>query len=266
MIACGGPPSEDTSSSDAPEPDAASAAVLDAGSGELLYELRADSRIQPGSLTKLMPVYILFSEVEAGSASLDDTVTVSARAAGTRGSAAGLPEGAALSVRAAVYGILLPSGGDAAIALSEFLCGSEEAMVDRMNDTASGLGMGGTRFADCTGLSYEQLTTSRDMAIFVTALLGEYPEILDYTKDVSKTVTYELGGETKELELYNTNRLLGSVDGVCGLKTGTVGDIHNVIIVAERAEKRRAVVVLGALDEIARWQAARQLTEYGFTV
>jgi D-alanyl-D-alanine carboxypeptidase (penicillin-binding protein 5/6) len=257
---------DETPADGEPKPDAASAAVLDADSGELLYELRADSGIQPGSLTKLMPVYILFSEVEEGSVSLDDTAAVSGSAAGTRGSAAGLPEGAALSVRALVYGILLPSGGDAAIALSEFLCGSEEAMVDRMNDTASELGMSGTRFADCTGLSYEQLTSSRDMSVFVTALLGEYPEILDYTRDASKTVTYEIGGETKELELYNTNRLIGVVEGVCGLKTGTVGDIHNVIIVAERAEKRRAVIVLGALDESARWQAARQLTEYGFTL
>jgi D-alanyl-D-alanine carboxypeptidase (penicillin-binding protein 5/6) len=246
--------------------DAAAAAVLDVDSGELLYDLRADSRIQPGSLTKLMPVYILFSELRENNVSLDDTVTVSVRAAGTRGTDAGLPDGATLSIRAAVYGILLPSGGDAAIALSEFLCGSEEAMVDRMNDTASDLGMDSTRFADCTGLSYEQLTTSRDMAVFVTALLGEYPEILDYTRDASKTVTYELDGETIELTLYNTNLLIGSVDGVCGLKTGTVGELHNVIIVAERAEKRRAVIVLGALDESARWQVARRLTEYGFTL
>jgi D-alanyl-D-alanine carboxypeptidase (penicillin-binding protein 5/6) len=248
------------------QPDVATARILDLASGEILYELRGDTKLQPGSLTKLMPVYILYTEIENGNISLYDTVTVSTNASTMKGSVAGLPAGAELTIDALLYCILLPSGCDAVTALAEFLYTGTDEMVKHMNSTAISLGMNDTSFVDCTGLQYSQLTTTQDFSLLVTSLLAKYPEVLEYTSLSHKSIAYRLDENEQQLELINTNRLVGNIDGVQGLKTGTVQGIYNVVIVAERDDIQRVIIILGAPDDITRWWEARQLTEYAFTL
>jgi len=275
ISACGSKPAEedeeiislppvDSSAVDLPSVNVASFLIIDLESGESLLSLRENMQIQPASLTKLMTTYILLERVVSGEIYLDETVIISANAASSVGSSAGIRAGAEMSIDSLIYCMLLPSGCDAAVAVAEFLFGSEEAMVEQMNKTAAALGMENTFFADSTGILFEQLITARDISLLVMRMLEIYPALLDYTSEAEKTVYYDFHGREQELLMSNTNLLLTDFDDVRGLKTGTIGEIRNIIIITENDTKQRMIVILGAPDPASLWQSAHLLMEYEF--
>jgi D-alanyl-D-alanine carboxypeptidase (penicillin-binding protein 5/6) len=246
----------------APNVSAVSAIAYDLSSGKALFELKPEMALQPGSLVKLLTVYVALDEL--GIDGLDETVIVSKTAAESKGSTAGLKVGARLTLDDLLYCVLLPSGCDATVALAEHIAGSEAEMVNRINALARTLKLEHTNFADCTGIAYEQVTTARDMLTLTCALVDEYPELLRYTATFVRRVSYELDGQLFELKLQSTNKLLGNISGVIGLKTGTSARIYNAVIIAERDERQIAVVIIGAPDEVARTESAELLLEYAF--
>ena len=254
-----------TSSYGSPPILAASAyTLIDMSSGKALYEHDSDRSLKIGSLTKLMPIYICFQELEKGAISLDDVVTISLNASSRVGSLAHLPEGAQITVDSLLYCVFLPSGNDAITALAEFLCGSEDAMVALMNEIAEELGMENTAYSDCTGIdSFHNRSTAHDLEILSMALITSYLEIRDYTSSDEKIITYIQDGNEHTLTLRNTNKLLNSVDGVYGLKTGTVRGGYSAIVLIEDAGKHLMAIVLDAPDDIARWSSVKALIASG---
>ena len=249
----------------APPRLAASAyALVDMNSGETLYVYGQDQKLKLGSLTKLMPIYICFQEIENGGVSLDDTVTVSSNAAEKSGSVIGFGEGAEITLESLIFCSLIPSGNDAVTAISEFVCGDESEMLERMNQTAAELGMHDTRYTDCAGInSFDNRSTTGDLTILVCEMLRRFPQITEYTKIEEKTVNYSLDGEDYTVDLRSTNRLLGAMAGVYGLKTGTAQDAHNAIVLMRQGRRNLMAIVLDSPDDSARWSSARSLLEYG---
>ena len=256
--------SEEIAKDEGVQVNAIAALLIELGEHQPLYNKNADLPLPPASLVKLMPVYLLFKEIEAGSVDLESIVTISEFSTSTIGSQAGLPTGAKLTIDALLYCILLPSGGEATIALAEHLYGSEEAMVAKMNQTAAELGLTKTVFYDCSGVNYRQTTTANDLALFATQLLEEFPRILNYTAKRVHTINYTLDGVPHKLGCVSTNNLLGNTNGVLGLKTGTASVMHNVIVYQERGDKKLMAILLGSPDNTARWNSAANLLSFGF--
>lgn len=251
-------------SPDAPVLAAAGYAVYDLGAGKALYEHKPQAEVGLGSLTKLMPLYICLQELADGAVTLDDMVTVSGNAARKGGSVVQLEEGAEISLDALLYCVLMPSGNDAITAISEHICASEQAMVERMNELAAELGMAGTRYADCAGLNeHDNVSTTHDIAILARAILEIYPQITDYTSIRETTVRYSRGGEEIVRTFSSTNKLLASMPGVYGLKTGTTQNSCNVVVLCNDGSADLMAIVLGAPDDMARWSGASAMLRYG---
>ncbi|HEX2257049.1 MAG TPA: D-alanyl-D-alanine carboxypeptidase family protein, partial [Afifellaceae bacterium] len=178
------------------------ALVVDAKSGEVLYEFDAYEPRFPASLTKMMTLYILFEEIEAGRLSLDSKLSVSAYAASIPPSKLGVGAGGTLSVQDAILALAVKSANDVAVVVAENLEGSTAAFARRMTRTAEAIGMEDTTFMNPHGLPHpEQKTTARDMAVLGMSLHDQFPDLYD----VFSTQSFRYG----EAVLRNTNGLLG---------------------------------------------------------
>jgi len=220
--------------------------VVDVSSGHVLYAEDADSVRHPASLTKMMTLYLLFEEVKAGRFSLDTPLRVSRHASRMPASKLGLKRGQTITVRDAILAICVRSANDVAVVVAEAVAGSESAFARRMNAKARALGLTATHFNNATGLpDKRQVTTARDMAILARALQTHFPERYGYfgTRD------FTWKGRT----LKSTNRLLGELPGVDGMKTGYIRmSGYNLVASAKRGGKRIIVVVLGEKTGSAR--------------
>jgi len=242
-------------------------ALVDLDSGVALYEHEPGLMVKLGSLTKLMPVYICMQELEKGNVSLDDVVTISAAAANKSGSVVGLSDGAEVTLDTLLYCTLLPSGNDAVTAISEYICGDESAMVERMNRTAADLGMADTRYTDCAGInSFDNRSTTHDLALLVMEILRSYPRITEYTSTSEADVYYTVDGNTIEVKLKSTNKMFGAMPGIYGLKTGTAVSSHNAVVLMEQNGKNLMAIVLDAPDDITRWNSIKTLLDYGLKI
>ncbi len=221
------------------------AMVTEYGSGRILYTQDPDKRIAPASITKVMTMYLVFDLVSSGKASFADKVKVSRRADATGGSTMNLRTGEVVTLDELMRGMAVASGNDAAVAVAEHF-GGVPAWVERMNRKAQELGMTATTFKTPNGLPAPgQLTTARDLMKLATSYLRHYPQALRYH---SATEVSHLGAVHG-----NTNRLLGTVDGVDGLKTGYVGSSgYNIIATAKRGDTRVIAVVLGGRSKQVR--------------
>lgn len=207
---------------DEPEIDAASAILMEASTGQILYEKNADELLHPASITKIMTLILIFDALESGEISLSDTVTVSANAAGMGGSQVFLEEGETQSVETMLKCISIASANDACVAMAEFISGSESAFVTRMNDRALNLGMTNTRFVNCCGLDADNhMTTARDVALMSKELITKYPQIHDYTTIWMDTIIHSTRRGDKPFTLTNTNKLIKQYEWATGLKTGS---------------------------------------------
>jgi D-alanyl-D-alanine carboxypeptidase (penicillin-binding protein 5/6) len=230
-----------------PAVTANSALLVDLDSGQTLFARHPDDPLPPASTAKLMTALIVLQQ-----ANLDDVVTISQVAAETSGSRMGLTAGETLTVRELLYGLLLPSGNDAAVALAEHVAGSQAAFVALMNDQAARLGLTATHFTGPHGMDAEGQTTSAADLLAVARAALEYPVFAQ----IVATPAAEIGG----MALANTNELLGKYPGVDGIKTGT-SDAGGECLVASatRRDHRLLAIVLGSQD---RYADARTLLDF----
>lgn len=236
------------------------AILVDLGTGTVLYEKNADEQRAIASITKVMTLLLTFQALEAGQVQLTDVVPVSEHAYGMGGSQIWLEPGEQLTLEEMLKAICISSANDAAVAVAEYIGGSEDAFVQQMNAEAARLGMTGTHFENACGLDETgHLSTARDVAVMSREMLLHHTEIADYCTIWTDTLR---GGET---QLVNTNKLLRSYQGITGLKTGTTGGAGVCISAsAERDGLGLVAVILGAPSSKDRFDAARTLLDYGF--
>ena len=239
----------------------AAAILVDEDSGTVLYEKNADARRPIASITKVMTLLLTFEALEAGKISLDDFVPVSEHAYHMGGSQIWLEPGEEMTLNDMLKAICISSANDAAVAVAEYVGGSEPAFAEMMNARAAELGMTNTHFVNACGLDEpEHLSTARDVAAMSREMLLHHTEVRDYCSIWMDTLR---GGAT---QLVNTNKLLKSYSGITGLKTGTTGKAGVCISAsAERDGLRLIAVVLGAASGKERFQAASTLLDYGFS-
>ncbi len=241
-----------------PKIDAKGWMVADFHSGQVLAEHRADERIDPASLTKLMTAYVVFKEFRAGKLKLSDPIKISKTAWGMPGSRMFIRAGSTVSAEDLIKGLLIPSGNEAAVALAEHLAGSETAFVARMNDEARTLSLVNTRFANSTGLpAPDNHSSARDLTRLSGFLIRDFPEY--YHWNAAKEFAY--GGITQ----YNRNALLWRDSGVDGIKTGhTRAAGYCIVASATRDRMRLIATIVGAASEQARTEASHALLDFGF--
>jgi D-alanyl-D-alanine carboxypeptidase (penicillin-binding protein 5/6) len=238
--------------------NARSAMLVDMTNGKVLYEQNADVLIPPASITKVLTLYLVFEAIRDGRLHLWDNVKVSSRAAKTGGSRMGLRTGDIVPVGELIKGMAVVSGNDACVAIAEHMNGSVEAFVRQMNIKARQLGMNDSTFQTPNGLPAKgQFTTARDIAKLSTAYLRRYPESLN----IHSMQSYTYRTSTHR----NANRLLGTCQGVDGLKTGFVcASGYNLAATAIRGDHRLIAVVLGAPSAGIRARETARLLEMGY--
>ena len=238
----------------------AAAILIDEDSGTVLYEKNADDRRPIASITKVMTLLLTFEALEAGQIHLDDLVPVSEHAYHMGGSQIWLEPGEEMTLNDMLKAICISSANDAAVAVAEYVGGSETAFAEKMNARAAELGMANTHFVNACGLDEAgHLSTARDVATMSREMLLHHTEVRDYCSIWMDTLR---GGAT---QLVNTNKLLKSYSGITGLKTGTTGGAGVCISAsAERDGLRLIAVVLGSSSGKERFAAATALLDYGF--
>lgn len=238
----------------------AAAILIDEDSGTVLYEKNADEARHIASITKVMTLLLTFEALEAGKISLEDYVPVSEHAYSMGGSQIWLEPGEQMTLNDMLKAICISSANDAAVAVAEFVGGSEPAFVDMMNQRAAQLGMTTTHFENACGLDAEtHLSTARDVATMSREMLLHHTEVRDYCSIWMDSLR---DGAT---QLVNTNKLLKSYSGITGLKTGTTSKAGVCITAsAERNGLRLIAVVLGSASGKERFEAATALLDYGF--
>jgi D-alanyl-D-alanine carboxypeptidase len=231
------------------------AIVVDDKSGFVLHEVGADEPRHPASLTKIMTLYLLFEQLEAGTLTLDTPLQISTRAAMQNPTKLGLKANQTIKVEDAIKGLVTKSANDAAVVVAEAIGGSEEEFAKLMTLKAKALGMTSTTYVNASGLpAEEQITTARDQAVLGRAIQHRFPGYYQYFA----TPSFRYKGA----EMRNHNALLGQVKGVDGIKTGyTEASGYNLVSSVRRDEKHIVAVVLGGTSNAARDARMRQLIE-----
>lgn len=233
--------------------------VMDARSGEVLYEKNADTRLHPASLTKMMTLYIVFQEIEAGRLHLDDMVTVSKNAAAQPPSRLGLRAGQKIAVRYLIRAAAVKSANDAASALGDHIGGNTANFAKRMTKTARAIGMRNTTFKNANGLTQDgHLSTARDMNTLGRHLFYDFPQYYN----IFSRRTADAG----MAKVNNTNtRFLDAYEGADGIKTGyTVAAGFNLTASAQRGKKRIIATVFGGTSTAQRNAKMKELMDIGF--
>ncbi len=232
--------------------NAQSAILIEASTGRILYEKNAEEKCAMASTTKIMTALVA---IENGN--LQDVVTISKHAAATSGSTINLQIGEQITVNDLLYGLMLSSGNDAAVALAEHIAGSEEAFLAMMNQKASSLGLVNTHFATVHGLDHEQhYSTAYDMAILASVCMKN---------ETFRTIVSTTETHISQRSLHNTNDLLFTYAGATGIKTGYTGNAGRCLISsAKRDGMEMIAVVLGCESKTTRFSDSRKLLDYGF--
>ena len=246
-----------------PSIDAKSWVLMDYTSGQILAESNMDQRVAPASITKVMTSYVVSAELAHGKIKQDDKVSISERAwrsggAGTDGSTSFLQLNSEVALKDLLYGMIIQSGNDAAIALAEHTAGSEETFAVLMNQYAAKVGMTGTHYVDASGLpNPEHYTTAHDVALLSRALIHDYPE--EYK--IYSVKDFEWNG----IKQHNRNTLLWRDSTVDGIKTGHTSEAGFCLATsALRGDQRLIAVVMGAPSEKQRADDNQELLAYGF--
>lgn len=255
--------------SQGPEIGAPSALLMEASTGQVVYEKNADQQRSPASITKIMTLILIFDALESGKIAMTDQVVTSAYAKSMGGSQVFLEEGEVQTVETMIKCIVIASGNDASVAMAEYIAGDEKTFVDMMNERAQGLGMTNTHFEDCCGLteSKTHVTTARDIAIMSRELINHYPQIHNYSTIWMDTITHVTKQGTKEFGLSNTNKLLKMATNfqVTGLKTGSTSIAKYCLsATAEKDGVRMIASIMAAPDYKARFSDAAALLNYGY--
>ena len=242
-----------------------SALLMDADTGQILFEKDPRRPVPPASLAKVMTLLIAMDHVKAGRAGLDDPVRVSVEASRMTGSRVYLHAGEVQSLEQLLKAVAIAGANDAAVAVAEFIAGSESAFVGMMNERAHELGMADSRFANAHGLppaewEGEAKTTALDIAKAARALITFHPEVLEWTRS-----RIERFRDEPLFNLYNTNDLVGKYEGLDGLRTGMIEESGWLLVAtARRGDLRLISVVMEARDEQERQSVTMSLLDYGF--
>ena len=244
----------------APEVAAPSAILMEKVTGEILYEKNSHERRPPASVTKVMTMLLIAEAVDSGEITLEDEVTASAGAASMGGSQVWLEEGEVMTVSDMLKCIAVASANDCAVAMAEYISGSEDAFVERMNARAAELGLEDTHFTNCTGLfdDNEHYTSAYDIAVMSRELmLHEW--IKDYTTIWMDSI------RDGEFGLSNTNKLVRHYEGCTGLKTGFTSEaMYCLSATAERDGMELIAVIMHSESIESRNRDASSLLNYGF--
>ncbi len=238
--------------------DSRSAVLMDALTGQVLYEQDATVKIPPASFVKVLTLYVVFDAIRAGQLKLDDMVTVSEKAWRIQGSKMFIKVGDRVKVEDLLKGIAIDSGNDACIAVAEQLAGSEDVFVSKMNEKANVIGMKDSKFMNAHGMPADgQVTTAMDMAILAKRYMEDHPEALT----LHSTTEFTYNG----IKQGNRNTLLYKNIGVDGLKTGHVEESgYHLLATAKRDGQRMIAVIMGCVKSPTRAAEAQKLLEHGF--
>ena len=237
-----------------------SAILMEASTGQVLYELNADEKLPIASVTKTMTMLLIMEALDSGKINYDDMVSTSEYAASMGGSQVFLEPGEQMSVNDMLKAIAVASGNDAAVAMAEFIGGTESAFVEMMNKRAAEIGAVNTHFINCNGLDEtpEHHSTARDVAIISCELL-KHPKIHEYTTIWMDTL------RDGQFGLSNTNKLIRFYDGANGIKTGSTSIAKYCLSAsAKRGNMQLVAVVLAASTTADRFGSATKLLDYGF--
>jgi D-alanyl-D-alanine carboxypeptidase len=220
--------------------------VIEEGSGRVLFSRNADQLRYPASLTKIMTLYLLFEDLEAGRLSLKSLIPVSKRAADRSPSKLYLKPGQSISAEQAIYALIIKSANDVATAIAEKLSGNERNFAKRMTRKAKSLGMTRTTFMNASGLpNRRQRSTARDMSVLAVAIRRDFPQFYGYFS----TESFSWNGR----RFKNHNSLLSSYSGTDGIKTGYIGASgFNLVAAVERNGMRLIGVVFGGKTSLSR--------------
>ena len=241
--------------------------LMEASTGTIIYENNSEEQLSPASITKIMTLILIFDAIESGRIKMDDMVTTSSYAKSMGGSQVFLEEGEQQTVETMIKCIVVASGNDAAVAMAEHIAGSEAEFVNQMNERAKGLGMNGTHFIDCCGLtdSDEHYTTAKDVAIMSRELVTKYPQIHNYSTIWMENITHTTQKGTSEFCLSNTNKLLKQYEYCTGLKTGSTSKAKYCLsATAEKDGIKLISVIMAAPDYKVRFAEAISLFQYGY--
>lgn len=253
----------------ATEITAPSAILLEASTGQVIYEKNATERRSPASITKIMTLLLIFEALSEGKVSLQDEVVTSAHAKSMGGSQVFLEEGETQTLETMIKCIVIASGNDASVAVAEHIAGSEADFVEKMNAKATELGMVDTHFEDCCGLtdSDSHYTTAKDVAIMSRELTVKYPEVFTYTRIWMEDITHVTRRGSSTFTLSSTNKLLKWYQWTTGLKTGSTAKAKFCIsATASKDGMDLIAVIMGAPDPKERFHDAEKLLNYGFSV
>lgn len=248
---------------------AKSAILVEASTGQVLYELNADEVLSPASITKIMTLILIFEKLDEGKIMLDDFVTTSDHAKSMGGSQVFLESGEKQTVETMIKCIVVASGNDASVAMAEFISGSEQEFVAAMNEKAAQLGMKNTHFEDCCGLtdSDNHYTTAKDVAIMSRELIYRHPEIKKYSTIWMENITHVTKKGNSEFGLSNTNKLLKMNCNfeVTGLKTGSTSKAKYCLSATGQKDGIELIaVIMAAPDYKVRFSQAQTLLNYGY--
>ena len=248
---------------------APSVLLMEASTGQVIYDKNSEEVRKPASITKIMTLLLTFEALEKGKIKPEDEVVTSAHAKSMGGSQVFLEEGEIQTVDTLIKCITVASGNDAAVAMAEHIAGSEEAFVAMMNDKAKELGMNQSHFEDCCGLadSDSHVTSAKDVAIMSRELITKYPQIYDYTKIWMEDITHVTAKGTSQFTLSSTNKLLKQYEYATGLKTGSTSSAKYCLsATASKDGIDLIAVVMAAPDYKVRFEDAVTLLNYGFSV
>ena len=244
-------------------PNATSGILLEPYSGKIIFEKDKDKEVSVASLTKMVAQIIVLEEVESGNIKWSDIVTVSRNAAGMGGSQIYLSEGEKITVEDLMKGISVASGNDATVAMAEYISGSEEKFVKKMNKKVKELGLKHTRFSNCTGLDTDNhYSSAYDMGMIARELVVNHSEILRFS---SIYEDYLRENTPNKFWLVNTNKLISQYNGTDGLKTGHTDNAgYCLAATVKRGDLRLIGIVLGESDSKIRNSETIDLLDYGF--
>lgn len=243
---------------------AKSSILIEATTGEIIYESKKDEKFAPASMTKIMSLIIIMEEIEKGNLKWNEEITVSKNASSMGGSQIYLEEGEKMSVKDLVKGICMASANDAVVALAERISGSEEAFVFRMNENVKKLGLKNTNFKNATGLDVaNHYSSAYDMSMMARELV-KHKKILDFSGIYEDYLRQDTD---KKFWLVNTNRLIKTYDGMDGLKTGYTKEAgYCLTATAKRGDMRLIGVVMGEETSSIRNEEMTKLLDYGFNL
>ncbi len=243
-----------------------SAILMEKSTGQILYEKNSHEKLPPASITKIMTILLIYENQKNGKFSWDDTVTVSEHAASMGGSQVFLEPNEQQTAAELTKCIVIASANDAAVAMAEFIGGSEEGFVQMMNEKAAQLKMNDTTFVNACGLDTDgHVSSANDIAIMSRYLLLNFPEVCQYTTTWMDTITHKTRKGETQFGLTNTNKLIKWYSGATGLKTGSTGLAKYCLSAsAKRNDMELIAVIMAAPDNKSRFKEAMKLLDYGF--